>query len=253
MSELHAQIMKAKYNLKEDKFQLSDEVKHLLRCLLEPDPQKRYTIKQIKKHPWMQEVYNEDFEPQELFTEEEKLKISKDFSYNDVARYERNQNNFVSQHEGEVQQTENLFTEHGLESTQNSMLKNNSTKSVILAPFNTTRTHLDPEDLPIERDEGDDSVIYPELSFDRMMLYPRKVIKFAAKVKDIDRQYEINNNGEVDNGVYNKFVKQDSSDGSLASQSKEMHCDAPMGTQNSDEEAEIAVQKQRQQSDCLLT
>jgi len=38
MSELHAQILKAKYNLKEDKFSLSDEVKHLMRMLLEPDP-----------------------------------------------------------------------------------------------------------------------------------------------------------------------------------------------------------------------
>ena len=25
-------------------------------------------------------------------------------------------------------------------------------------------------------------------------------------MRDIDRQYEINNNGELDNGVYNKFV-----------------------------------------------
>lgn len=96
MSELHAQILKAKYNLKEDKFTLSDEVKHLLRMLLEPDPLKRLTIKQIRKHPWMKEVYQESFEPVELFTEQEKEKISKDFSYNDVARYERNQNNFIS-------------------------------------------------------------------------------------------------------------------------------------------------------------
>jgi len=29
---------------------------------------------------------------------------------------------------------------------------------------------------------------------------------FDARVRDIDRQYEINNNGELDNGVYNKFV-----------------------------------------------
>jgi hypothetical protein len=38
------------------------------------------------------------------------------------------------------------------------------------------------------------------------MLIDRKVIKFAARVKDLDRQYEMNNNGELDNGVYNKFV-----------------------------------------------
>lgn len=40
------------------------------------------------------------------------------------------------------------------------------------------------------------------------MVYDKKVIKYAARVKDINRQYEMNNNCELDNGVYNKFVKQ---------------------------------------------
>jgi hypothetical protein len=39
------------------------------------------------------------------------------------------------------------------------------------------------------------------------MMLDKKVIRFAARVKDIDRQYEMNNNCELDNGVYNKFVK----------------------------------------------
>ena len=32
------------------------------------------------------------------------------------------------------------------------------------------------------------------------------MIRFAARCRDQDRQYEINNNGELDNGVYHKFV-----------------------------------------------
>ena len=32
----------------------------------------------------------------------------------------------------------------------------------------------------------------------------KKNIKFAAKVKEIDRQYEANNNAELDNGVYHQ-------------------------------------------------
>ena len=32
------------------------------------------------------------------------------------------------------------------------------------------------------------------------------VIKFARKCREIDRQYEFNNNGDLDNGVYHKFV-----------------------------------------------
>ena len=31
-------------------------------------------------------------------------------------------------------------------------------------------------------------------------------LKFAARCRDQDRQYEINNNAELDNGVYHKFV-----------------------------------------------
>jgi len=75
------------------------------------------------------------------------------------------------------------------------------------------------------------------------MLAHKKIIKFAAKVKDIDRQFELNNNGEVDNGVYNKFVKQDSSDEDPLD--TDSLCGPPMGTQNSDEEAELALQQRR--------
>ena len=32
----------------------------------------------------------------------------------------------------------------------------------------------------------------------------KKVFKFAPKVKEVDRQYEANNNAELDNGVYHQ-------------------------------------------------
>lgn len=34
----------------------------------------------------------------------------------------------------------------------------------------------------------------------------KKIIKFNAKCRDFNRQYEMNNNCELDNGVYNKFM-----------------------------------------------
>ena len=34
----------------------------------------------------------------------------------------------------------------------------------------------------------------------------KDILKFAARCRDQDRQYEINNNAELDNGVYHKFV-----------------------------------------------
>jgi len=47
------------------------------------------------------------------------------------------------------------------------------------------------------------------------MILDKKVIKYAARVKDINRQYEMNNNCELDNGVYNKFVKQSTENNNL--------------------------------------
>lgn len=38
------------------------------------------------------------------------------------------------------------------------------------------------------------------------------MIKFSALCKDQDRQYEMNNNCELDNGVYHKFVYSSSED-----------------------------------------
>lgn len=36
-----------------------------------------------------------------------------------------------------------MFTEHMLDTTQNNMAKNCETKSVILAPFNSTKSNVD--------------------------------------------------------------------------------------------------------------
>ena len=84
-------------------------------------------------------------------------------------------------------ETENTFTEQSIDKTQNDLTKNNTTKSVILAPFNSTIS-----------DESISNVEIKEIMRDK------KTIKLSSNVRDIDKQYEKNNNCEVDNGVYNK-------------------------------------------------
>jgi hypothetical protein len=37
------------------------------------------------------------------------------------------------------------------------------------------------------------------------LIMPRNIIKFGARVRDIDKQYEINNNADLDNGVFHKL------------------------------------------------
>lgn len=78
-----------------------------------------------------------------------------------------------------------------LVSTENSLVKNITSKSVILAPFNSTKSNIS--------DYGGKIPPYIE-----EMLVDKKHLKFAAKVKEIDRQYELNNNAELDNGVYHQ-------------------------------------------------
>ena len=64
----------------------------------------------------------------EVFSDYEKQKIISEFEY------------YNQKQEGDV--GEDPFLEQMLQTTQNSLMKNNSTKSVILAPFNTTKSHI---------------------------------------------------------------------------------------------------------------
>jgi hypothetical protein len=78
--------------------------------------------------------------------------------------------------------------------------KNNSEKSIIFAPFNSSFSQYDEND--------------PE-AFDwpsevKELLEPKnsKILRFNKKCRDLNREYEGNNNADLDNGVYNAFVNE---------------------------------------------
>ena len=124
MEELHKMIVRGKYQLKDD---ISIEARNLLRGLLEVNPEKRLTIKQIYRHKWFA-----DLDPTlQLFNDQEREMIRKEYTYNDPRRYNRNEN----------EEPVDCFTEHNLESVYNS-LKNITSKSIILAPFNSTQSQI---------------------------------------------------------------------------------------------------------------
>lgn len=58
-----------------------------------------------------------------------------------------------------------------LDSTQNSLLKNCSTKSVVLAPFNSTKSNIECE---IDKEILE-------------LMQSKSCLKFAPRVKDIDK------------------------------------------------------------------
>ena len=168
MKDLHKQVLKGKYKLKDG---LSAEAVDLLGKMMELDPTRRITSNQIFSHPWMLKCIS-DPKPISLFDAEEKHAINKEYAYRD------------SNEEGDDAGT--VFTEQNIDVTQNELTRNDTTKSLILAPFNSI---VEDEDRKVI-DESD-------------LLDKKKLIKFSPKVKELDRQYEKNNNGEVDNGVYN--------------------------------------------------
>jgi hypothetical protein len=71
-----------------------------------------------------------------------------------------------------------MFTEHMLDSTQNSILKNCETKSVILAPFNSTKSNLQ---------EGEDQPPVELSDSVKEMMESRRIIKYGPRVRDIDK------------------------------------------------------------------
>jgi hypothetical protein len=73
-----------------------------------------------------------------------------------------------------------IFTEHNLDTKtcNNSLLRNASTKSIILAPFNSTVSDFDEDNEAAQKDWPDEV---------KRMLVHKKIIKFAPKVKDLDR------------------------------------------------------------------
>ena len=128
-----------------------------------------------------------------IFNEQEVEVIKTEFTYNDPSRWNRNEPNINKDLE-----PWDCFTELNLDS-MNCTLRNASSKSVILAPFNSS--------------VSDDRDFESECKKQAVFIDKKKILKFAARCRDQDRQYEINNNAELDNGVYHKFVYSSEQDG----------------------------------------
>jgi len=122
----------------------------------------------------------------DIFNESEKICIRKEFTYEEE---------FQEGAPGSTLSPGNSFnfTDRNLNSTHHALLKNLSSRSIILAPFNTTKSKLS-------------ELAYTQTVQD-MMIEKNLVLKFAMRVKEIDKNYEMNNNCDLDNGVFNKFAQ----------------------------------------------
>lgn len=171
IQELQKQIVGIQTSFKDE---ISKEAMHLLKAILVKDPEKRLTCKQILQHPWMKDC------PQQLdlFTKDEKQRIHNEFDY-----YRQNYNEMGAGVDA------SFLQEKGELAAQSSLVKNVSEKSIIMAPFNSTRSNI---------------VDILNESVKAMLIDKKKYFKLAPQVKDVDRAYEMNNNGQLDNGVYHQ-------------------------------------------------
>ena len=209
VNDLHNLIMTGKYP---EVTGISNVAQHLLENLLMVDPEKRITIKKILQHPWLFDVdvdldYN-------LFTNAERvLLVKSNIDYRDA---------------GNINKDDNLerFSVGNIDTSDEIHSKNNNSKSIILAPFNSSLSEDINDDFEIDDEysgsniDGNDSYfnlyggnkpksIYNSKSikkdlcdiFNAEIKREDNIIKFKSTVKELNRLYELNNNGEIDNGV----------------------------------------------------
>ena len=168
---------------------ISDEARDLLKGLLNKNPKKRLTIEQILNHPWLmeEEIKNKKNKKYHLFTKAEMIMLSKTYiDYRNSLIDDLKENFTIS----------NLKMENNKALDKNKKLKNITTKSSLLAPYNTLIQNEESmsEDNNISQDEFND-LVNPNIILENDILIVNN------KIKEFNLNYELNNNGECDHGM----------------------------------------------------
>lgn len=186
LPELQKMIIKGTYNKIKG---ISEEADDLISKLLDPYPNTRYTEEEVLNHSWMQ--FDENLIKNTLFTESEKVHLSNsnlDFRYADP------------------KEICEVFTYKNLDTIVKS--DNNKSKSLILAPFNSSLNDVEKDsfvnyvcDIQVKNLHKVNVEVLRNNNYYRELEFFNNIIKFDAKVKVINKIYEMNNNKEIDNGI----------------------------------------------------
>jgi serine/threonine protein kinase len=159
---------------------VSNEANDLIKLMLNTEPEKRINEEKILNHPWLADVKTKNRKKLNLFTEAEKILLSKyDVDYLTSDKEELIEN----------------FTMKNLETNENESIKNaiGGTKSVIYAPYNT---YIEPnEDQSIYKSFLEVEKIYKEIKINN------DICKYGFKVQQANIKYELSNNQDFDNGI----------------------------------------------------
>jgi len=163
IEDLKEIIIKGEYDPIEG---VSKEANDLINGMLQLNPNKRFTIEEILKHPWLKNVNIKKRESLNIFTNAEKGLLSK----YDV--------NYLSSPKEELIE---VFTISNLE-TKEEKEEKGGTKSDILAPYNSYALNPDTD-------------FYPELKIEN------EICRFNFRAQLSNIKYELSNNQEFDNGI----------------------------------------------------
>ena len=175
-TELHRNILSGAFPKIKD---VSNELKDLLNKILEVNPNKRFSVDNILKHPWLNNVIinnntnnnNYNYHKNEninIFTKAEKIIYGKlKIDYRKANKEDILEN----------------FTYHNMETDYEEENQNVKTISFIKTPYNSQRPRDDEEDL-----------FYDDVNIEN------NIMKFLSKVGELSRLYEIHNNFDVDQG-----------------------------------------------------
>ena len=169
ITDLKKMIMSGKFREIPD---ISKESIDLLHRLLNTNPKKRIKIEEALNHPWFTNNNKINLEENKLtlFTKAEMVLLSKNYiDYRKCSKEEMIEN----------------FTLKNLDTKIISLNKNNMTKSFIFAPFNSSYQNSEVKRIHIEGN----------------LKIENNIILFDEKINILNRQYELNNNGEIDHGV----------------------------------------------------
>lgn len=153
---------------------ISKNANDLLNKLLEINPKKRINLEEALNHPWFSDNNNDNTDS--LFTKAELILLSKN-----NADYRNCPNEEIIEN----------FTIENLDTNKFNKNKNNKTKSFIFAPFNTS----------YDSDKNGKNEELNEMKLESGLCIQNNIILFEQDANALNRQYELNNNWEIDHGV----------------------------------------------------
>ena len=168
---------------------ISAEAQNLLSGLLNKNPKNRITIDEILNHPWLKNC-NEDNNKFNLFTKAEMILLSKTFVDYRFANIENIKENFTlsNLNKDDINYNNNVNIE---------------TKSNILAPYNTIRQifiNNNNNSFDNMNNDFEENEIFNDLK-NKEIKIRNGILLFSNKVREFNMNYELNNNGECDNGI----------------------------------------------------